>query len=64
MHWSSNARVGSSSMALAKSSLETPHSLIDAGMLRLKAEGKPSKVAIVACMRKLLCYANSIVKNF
>jgi len=51
-------------MALAKSSLETPHSLIDAGMLRLKAEGKPSKVAIVACMRKLLCYANSIVKNF
>ena len=31
---------------------------------RLKADGKPSKVAIVACMRKLLCYANSIVKNF
>ena len=31
---------------------------------KLKAEGKPSKVAIVACMRKLLCYANSLVKNF
>ena len=30
----------------------------------LKAKGKPSKVAIVACMRKLLCYANSLVKNF
>ena len=32
--------------------------------IKLKAEGKPSKVAIVACMRKLLCYANSLVKNF
>ena len=31
---------------------------------KLKAEGKPSKVAIVACMRKLLCYANSLAKNF
>ena len=31
--------------------------------IKLKAEGKPSKVAIVACMRKLLCYANSLVKN-
>ena len=31
---------------------------------KLKEEGKPSKVAIVACMRKLLCYANSLVKNF
>lgn len=30
----------------------------------LKIRGKPSKVAIVACMRKLLCYANSLVKNF
>ena len=30
---------------------------------RLKAKGKPSKVAIVACMRKLLCYANSMAKN-
>lgn len=29
----------------------------------LKTRGKPSKVAIVACMRKLLCYANSLVKN-
>lgn len=30
---------------------------------KLKEEGKPSKVAIVACMRKMLCYANSLVKN-
>ena len=31
--------------------------------LRLKNKGKPSKVALVACMRKLLIYANSLVKN-
>lgn len=30
---------------------------------RLKSNGKPSKVAIVACMRKLLIYADSVVKN-
>ena len=29
----------------------------------LKNKGKPSKVAIVACMRKMLIYANSLVKN-
>ena len=30
---------------------------------RLKIKGKPSKVALVACMRKLLIYADSVVKN-
>jgi transposase len=29
---------------------------------RLKAAGKPSKVALVACMRKLLCILNSMVR--
>ena len=31
--------------------------------LNLKNRGKPSKVALVACMRKLLIYANSLLKN-
>ena len=31
--------------------------------LRLKNKGKPAKVALVACMRKLLVYANSLIKN-
>jgi len=30
---------------------------------RLKAAGKPSKVALVACMRKLLCIINAILKS-
>jgi len=30
---------------------------------RLKAAGKPSKVALVACMRKLLCILNAILKS-
>ena len=30
---------------------------------QLKNRGKPSKVALVACMRKLLTYANLILKN-
>lgn len=30
----------------------------------LKLRGKPSKVAIVACMRKLIIYANSLLRNF
>lgn len=29
----------------------------------LKQRGKPSKVALVACMRKLLIYSNSLMKN-
>jgi len=29
---------------------------------RLKAAGKPSKVALVACMRKLLTIINAILK--
>lgn len=29
----------------------------------LKNKGKPSKVAIVACMRKILIYADSLIKN-
>lgn len=30
---------------------------------RLKAKGKPSKVAIVAVMRKMICILNSMIKN-
>jgi transposase len=30
---------------------------------RLKAAGKPSKVALVACMRKLLCILNSMMRH-
>jgi len=30
---------------------------------RLKAAGKPSKVALVACMRKLLTIINAIFKS-
>lgn len=30
---------------------------------RLKDKGKPSKVALTACMRKLLCILNAMVKN-
>ena len=30
---------------------------------RLKSAGKPSKVALVACMRKLLCILNSMVRH-
>ena len=31
--------------------------------LRLKAQGKKSKVALTACMRKLLVILNTMVKN-
>lgn len=37
--------------------------VIKAFYLNLKKNGKPSKVALVACMRKILCYANSLAKN-
>ena len=30
---------------------------------RLKLSGKPTKVAVIAAARKLLCYLNSIIKN-
>lgn len=30
---------------------------------RLKEKGKPSKVALVACMRKMLCILNTMIKN-
>ena len=30
---------------------------------RLRARGKPKKVALVACMRKLLLILNAILKN-
>ena len=30
---------------------------------RLRANGKPAKVALTAVMRKLLCLANSLIKN-
>jgi transposase len=30
---------------------------------RLKDSGKPSKVALIACMRKLITYLNSLLKN-
>jgi transposase len=30
---------------------------------RLRASGKPAKVALVACMRKMLCILNSMVRN-
>jgi len=37
--------------------------LIRAFYRRLKAAGKPSKVALVACMRKLLTIINAILKS-
>ncbi len=30
---------------------------------RLLARGKPRKVALIACMRKLLCAVHSVAKN-
>jgi transposase len=37
--------------------------LLKAFFERLKAAGKPHKVAMVACMRKLLCILNTMIKN-
>ena len=37
--------------------------VIRAHYAQLKARGKPPKVALVACMRKLLVILNSLVKN-
>jgi transposase len=37
--------------------------LLKAFFERLKAAGKPHKVAMVACMRKLLCILNTMLKN-
>jgi len=37
--------------------------LLKAFFERLKAAGKPHKVAMVACMRKLLCILNAMLKN-
>jgi transposase len=37
--------------------------LLKAHFEHLKAAGKPFKVAIVACMRKLLCILNTMIKN-
>ena len=31
---------------------------------RLRANGKPAKVAIVACMRKLLIHLNSTMRSY
>jgi transposase len=30
---------------------------------RLRAAGKPAKVALVACMRKMLCILNSMLRD-
>ena len=37
--------------------------ILKALYLRLRAKGKPSKVALTACARKLLIYLNSLLKN-
>jgi len=37
--------------------------LLKAFFTRLRAAGKPYKVALVACMRKLLCILNAMLKN-
>ena len=37
--------------------------IIKAFYLHLKAKGKESKVAIVACMRKLITILNLMIKN-
>ena len=48
-------------MATVSASVHNP--IIRNHYLALKARGKPSKVALVACMRKLVCYANLLMKN-
>lgn len=37
--------------------------ILKARYLHLRAKGKPAKVALVACARKLLIYLNSLLKN-
>lgn len=39
------------------------NSAIKALFLRLRAQGKPFKVALTACMRKLLIVMNAILKS-
>lgn len=48
-------------MAAVSASLHNP--VIKKQYTTLKQRGKPSKVALVACMRKLLIYANVLLKN-
>ncbi len=48
---------------MAALSAKTHNPVIRSFFQRLKAEGKPFKVALTACMRKLLVILNTMVKN-
>lgn len=47
----------------ALSAVRSPESPLHAQYLRLRSSNKPFKVALVACMRKLLIHLNSLARN-
>lgn len=56
-------KVVRNALYMAAVSACTHNPVIRQHYLALKQRGKPSKVALVACMRKLLIFANSLLKN-
>lgn len=48
-------------MAALSASRHNP--IIKAFYERLRAAGKPAKVALVACMRKILAIVNAVIKS-
>lgn len=60
--WGGRAQVRSA-LYMAALTATRCNPVISAFYLRLRAEGKPFKVAITACMRKLLVIINTMIKN-
>lgn len=61
--WGGRASVRSALYMAALSAIRCADSPIQAGYRRLRAAGKPFKVAITACMRKLLTMLNAMIRD-